>query len=644
MMEIEGMAKAGNGDQSAKPSELRRFKGWSFAELHSSALAWIILALSAVITVAAWHISSDSVEREAASRFAFETNDIRIAIEKRMLEQEVALWGGVGLFNASQEVSRDEWREYVKSLRLEQNLPGLQGYGYAEYVRHADRAAHVENVRKDGFPDFDIQPAGVREAYASIIYLEPFQDRNLRAFGYDMLSEPTRRAGLERARDSGEAAVSGMVTLVQETASDIQRGFLMYLPVYKSGMPDTTVEERRAALQGFVYSPFRINDLMEGILGEGIKYIDFRIYDAGVRSTANLLYDSRGTRASDAQDDVPLFTAATSISTGGRPWLIEFSSGSQFISPSEANEPLLIAAGGILIDILLFVTIASLSSQRKRAIGLATSMTDQLRKAKEKAEAAADAEIALRTAAQEANAKLQVANDGLLKFTSIVAHDLRSPLKRIESFIDILHEDHADTLNEDCRDILARTQRGSSRMRLMLDSLHNYAKYSDVSIAGKTTSIETVVSTAVETLGADIANAKITVDADEQLLVNGDTMLLSHVMQNLVGNSIKFRGDALPTIHIAICRLPDGMVEISVRDDGIGIEAKHAEKIFGMFTRLHNEDEYEGTGIGLAVCRKIVNDHGGDIAVDTSYGGGTRMVFTLRCAEDDWHRMNADAA
>ncbi len=624
--------EASVGHIEPRTSEKLKESRWSFANMHGSALAWVILGLSALITIAAWHISNESVEQVSKSRFTFKTQDIRTAIGKRMQEQEAALWGGVGLFNSSENVTREEWAEYAAALQLEKYLPGLQGYGYAESVRPANRDRHVNRIRSEGFPDFDIRPEGKREIYSSIIYLEPFRDRNLRAFGYDMFSEPTRREAMERARDTGEAAVSGMVTLVQETESDIQRGFLMYLPVYKKGLPINTVEERRAALRGFVYSPFRIKDLTRGILGKGDTEIDFRIYDGAIKSPERLMYDSAKADASFIVTDESLFSTTASLRNGGHPWTLEFNTRPGFVSTADKQQPMYIAIGGILIDILLFLTISSLSHQRRRALAIAERMTGELRMAKDTAEEAARNEVILRTSTQEANAKLKVANEGLLKFTSIVAHDLRSPLKRIESFVGILRDDYQSSFDNEGKDILMRIERGSSRMRLMLDSLHNYAKYSDVSIKGKNATVKNIVENAIETLGEEIADARIQIVIDEECKVRGDPILLEHVVQNLIGNSIKFRGKARSEISIATRTMENDMIEMSVSDNGIGIEPKHADKVFGMFSRLHNEDEFEGTGIGLAVCKNIVIDHGGDIWVDTSCTKGTRIVMTLQLA------------
>ena len=609
--------------------------------MHSFGLAWIVLALSAIVTVVAWYISNEHLISALNSRFAFKTEDVHTAIEKRMQEQEAALWGGVGLFDANGAVTRRQWRTYVRSLRLEKYLPGLQGYGYAELVPLQDRQAHVDRIRADGFPDFDIRPPGDRQVYISIIYLEPFRDRNLRAFGYDMQSEPTRSEAMKRARDTGDVAVSGMVTLVQETESDVQIGFLMYLPVYRKGMPVSDVAERRAALQGFVYSPFRIKDLMQGILGKADTEIEFRIHDGKVGD--RLLYDSADNYAADFEIAEDQISHTSILHIGGRPWTLEFRSGAGFVSRGERNQPLIVAAGGILIDVLLFLVIASLTNQRRRALSVASQMTSELRVAKERAEQARVRESALRTISEESNSQLKTANEGLLTFNRIVAHDLSAPLKRIETFIDILREDHEAVLGAEGKDILVRIDRGSTRMREILNSLHAYAKYSDVSVAGKTACLELVAEDALENLADELTDATVNVDVDDICWVCGDQDLLVHVLQNLISNSVKFCSAGRPEIRVSTTAISNDEVELSVTDNGIGISPEHADQVFDMFVRLHGEDEFEGTGTGLTVCKKIITDHGGTIRIDPDWTEGTRVVVRLKRAtgasgsEDETH-------
>lgn len=177
--------------------------------------------------------------------FAFACDQVVLEIKERLNAYALILRGGAALFAASKEVERDAWRAYVETLRAEGSVPGVQGIGFAQVIAENELASRIARIRGEGFSAYTVNPAGVRALYTAIIYLEPFRDRNLRAFGFDMVSEPVRRAAMEQARDSGEAALSGKVKLVQETGIDVQAGTLMYVPVYRNGMPRDTPTPRK---------------------------------------------------------------------------------------------------------------------------------------------------------------------------------------------------------------------------------------------------------------------------------------------------------------------------------------------------------------------------------------------------------------
>lgn len=234
-----------------------------------------------------------------------------------------------------------------------------------------------------------------------------------------------------------------------------------------------------------------------------------------------------------------------------------------------------------------------------------------------------------------ANKKLREANDNLQRFTSIVAHDLRAPLLRVESFVGFLVDDHSSRLNEDGQDLVVRLNAGVARMRKMLTSLLEYSKAGHKAVRGQTATLAGVVESALMDLDLDPEIVEVQVDLGDVDEVAGDAQLLSHVFHNLVGNAVKFRrADTGVVINIQARRLSHNVVEISILDNGIGIEPRFADKVFDMLYRLHSEDEYEGTGIGLSVCRKIVEDHGGQIWIDQATTGGTRVVVTLPARDE----------
>ena len=254
-------------------------------------LGGITLAFSLLVTVFASFLVKQGIEQAAVRQFVFACGQVTLKIQERLEANSLILRGGGALFAASKEVERKEWQAYVENLHSVQSVPGMQGLGFAQVIPADQLAAHVARIRSEGFPDYTVKPPGERAVYTSIIYLEPFRDRNLRAFGYDMYTEPVRRAAMEQARDTGEAALSGKVELVQETGVDVQAGVLMYVPVYRNGAPIDTIEQRQSALVGWVYSPFRMNDLISGILADWTnhegKTVDLAIYDGPEATPAN---------------------------------------------------------------------------------------------------------------------------------------------------------------------------------------------------------------------------------------------------------------------------------------------------------------------------------------------------------------------
>lgn len=220
-----------------------------------------------------------NIEAAAHLEFDFICNEVQINIANRLAAGAQLLRSGVGLFGSSENVTGAEWGSFAAGIQSDQHLPGIQGFGFSLLIPPEQLEQHIQEIRGEGFPEYTVRPEGERDIYSSIIYLEPFSERNLRAFGYDMFSEPVRRAAMEQARDENSAVLSGKVILVQETDKDVQAGTLMYLPVYRRGMPIATIEERRAAIVGWVYSPYRMTDMINGTLqGWDAQLSDRQIY------------------------------------------------------------------------------------------------------------------------------------------------------------------------------------------------------------------------------------------------------------------------------------------------------------------------------------------------------------------------------
>jgi diguanylate cyclase (GGDEF)-like protein/PAS domain S-box-containing protein len=334
--------------------------------LYRQTTAWGMLLFALLLTTLAWWMADRAVTAKAQERFGFEAMNLAEAIQSRLQAYETILRGGVGFFEASNEVTREEWHRYVDSLRLARLFPGIQGLGFTLMMPAAGVEAHLAQVRAEGFPNYEIRPPGPRDPTSAILYLEPFDWRNQRAFGYDMFSEPVRRAAMTRAMETGEPALSGRVTLVQETDQAVQPGFLMYVPLYRPGLATTSPDERRAAIQGFVYAPFRAYDLMQGLgLGRGDQErLAFALYDGEPEPDALLFASAAVIAATVPAGQGPPLPTLIPLPLPHRLWHLFVSAPTGYLSLQERILPRLVAGVGLVIALALFFVIASLARQR----------------------------------------------------------------------------------------------------------------------------------------------------------------------------------------------------------------------------------------------------------------------------------------
>jgi PAS domain S-box-containing protein len=365
-------------DHSARPDPTR-----SPAAVPLLMAALVFLAALIVTFLVADNVESNA-ESELESTFNYRVRDLSVVLVRRMDVYEQVLQGARGFLRGSVDISQRDFADYYGVLRLNERFPGIEALGIAAIIPAARLTAHVAAMRAAGFPDYEIKPPGPRELYTSITHIQPFEGRNLRAFGYDMFSEPVRRAAMEAARDSGAAAATGRVTLVQEGAQNVQPGFLMYVPVYHPDLPRLTVEERRAAIAGWVYAPFRMNDLMRGLGGEHAGDLEVAIYDGKQADESSLLYRSPGARPPGTR---AMFTHTGLIATAGRTWTLSIRSAPQFDATLDKRPTAAIAVTGVGLGLLLSVVVWLLATERRRALQLAGGMTLELRESRDRIDA-----------------------------------------------------------------------------------------------------------------------------------------------------------------------------------------------------------------------------------------------------------------
>jgi PAS domain S-box-containing protein len=229
--------------------------------------------------------------------------------------------------------------------------------------------------------------------------------------------------------------------------------------------------------------------------------------------------------------------------------------------------------------------------------------------------------------------ELNRSNEELGQFAYVASHDLQEPLRMVASYTQLLSKRYKGRLDADADEFIAFAVDGANRMQRLIQDLLTYSR---VGTKGKvlldTSSEEALQAALMNLRGAiDESGAQVTHDALPGVMA--DEMQLTQLFQNLVGNAIKYHRAGVPTVHVSAARSGEEKWLFSVKDNGLGIDPRHFERIFGMFQRLHGRDEFAGTGIGLAICKKIVERHGGAIWVESEPGNGSTFRFDLASNE-----------
>jgi PAS domain S-box-containing protein len=236
--------------------------------------------------------------------------------------------------------------------------------------------------------------------------------------------------------------------------------------------------------------------------------------------------------------------------------------------------------------------------------------------------------VEARRALEEAVAELKRSNADLQQFAYVASHDLQEPLRMVASYTQLLAKRYKGKLDSDADEFIGYAVDGATRMQRLIQDLLVYSRVNTQGQAFEPTSVEAVLDAALGNLRAAVEESRAVVTHDPLSTVMADERQLLQLFQNLLSNALKFRGEQPPRVHVSAERRGSEWL-FSVRDNGIGIDPQYAERIFVVFQRLHNMAEYPGTGIGLAICKKIVERHGGRIWMESQLGKGATFYFTL---------------
>lgn len=533
---------------------------------------------------------------------------------------------------ASDDVSQNDFRTF--GLRLLAKIPGLRTLAWCVRVPAADRAHFERELADLGIsrptilertPDGGTGPAAARECYFPTRYAEPlFADLVQR--GFDAASDPHRREAMERALLVDAAFATRPQAIVVDGRHEIV--VWIALPICEPealGTPALSLQ----STHGFVLLALEPSRL----LVRAAKLLDSERYEVSVVDVTDPLqplsilpHQGLGVEArATGRLASPTFSWSSEVHVAGRVWLVRVTPEIDELVDRRSWQTWAV----LVIGLLFTATIGGfllIHSGHAAGVGrLVASRTADLLVASEEARLKADQLLRL-------NQKLSISNRELELFAYVASHDLKEPLRMVACFTGLLAQELEGKLGPDEKQHMDFAIDGAKRSQQLVDDLLTYARLGRTDATMESVDLDQVVSEVLSDLEPALRAAGAVVSADSLPRVYANRTQVRQLVQNLVANSLKFRGDRAARIEIRGA-LQGNLVHVSIRDDGIGIAPEYHERIFGLFQRLHSREEYAGTGIGLAVCKKIVDQHGGKLWVESRLGSGATFHFTLASAE-----------
>lgn len=592
-------------------------------------LPYLVLATLILSTVGITYLYYQSARTKDFIRFNNEVNRVQTALETKISLYIALLRSGRGYIESRDDLTREGFANFVKSLELGKNYIGVQGIGYSVVVPSAEREALTTRLKAEGYPNFKIFPDTERDSYQAIIYLEPNDRRNRAAIGYDMSTEETRRAAIERARDTGEASATGKVTLLQEIDEEKQTGFLIYLPVYEGGTTPETIEERRETIQGYVYSPFRAGNFLTEIQQiTNTGGIGVTIYDAEAtpeRMMAQTVSPTSDFFAPQIGED---FTARNEMNVAGRKWIIEYNSLPSFAEQSSVNWAPLIFLSGTAFSFLLFGMTYWESSARAKLQSVAADLFESEKQKRR-----------LLVKEQEARKIAEKANQAKDDFISVVSHELRTPLNAIAGWARILKTGDLPEIKK----ILAleKIEKNLRQQTALVDDLLTYSQMvsEKTDLEKKEIGFADLFEEVCEEIKPKAEKKGIKLLKNNHLngsKILGDEEKLKVMINNLLSNAVKFTPEG-GTIEAELEEKANE-VRLIIKDTGIGISSKFMPHLFERFQQADSSitRKHGGLGLGLAISKHIVSLHNGTIeARSEGEGKGAVFVVKIPCKNND---------
>jgi len=496
------------------------------------------------------------------------------------------------LYTTSDRVSVRQFGVFASHIL--EHFPSIQSLYWSPKVLDADRI-DFEKKRQDDNGDYIMITemsadngriaAETRDEYYPVYFAETTEEGR-ESYGYDIASTPAGKEAVQRSLQKRTAVMSRALQCADHQGDHV----LLVSPIFQS---DASGKEQHA---GFISTVLSVSHLFEDLLGEDmIKMMGVKI-EIGEGDTRTLLYES------GLGGDV-LLTEKREIQMRDDLWTIHFTAKNGYLDEGKLWPTWLTMIGVLLFLSLLQFLLLIVTGQTSAIERVVTDRTKELKRS---------------------NAELE-------RFAYIASHDLKSPLRHVSICAEFMMEEHGDVSKEESEEYLRIMKTSVKRMMMMVDSLLEYSRIGNEDISlDETVDFNEVVEEIKTDLSAHIKETGAMITNDYLPTTSGNKNLLSRLLLNLMQNGIKYCDkDTVPKIHVSAVEDDQGYI-FAVEDNGIGIPKRFAKKIFVVFQRLHREEEYSGTGIGLPTCKRIIEYHGGRIWLNEKpRRKGSRFCFYL---------------
>lgn len=530
---------------------------------------------------------------------------IESALVNRLNIYEEAARAATGLF-VLDDVTKSDWNNFVETSGVLERYPGVHGFGYAEVVSGSELAAFEASGREQINPRFNVYPEAQKDDYVVAKFIEPMDERKSRAVGYDISSEEERKNTFEKARDTGITQMTNAVQLVRENSAEEQQpGFLMFIPQYQAGAPIDTEQQRRDAIDGYVYVMFRsadfINSLSELAIEPDAQDLGFRITS---QPNNTIYYETDNFETVRQNSSSSQVTEQRNIN--GATISFDMTYQAELLVPdSVRNRPTIILFFGTLVAALIAIVTFLLLRGKANQLALETERS------------------------------VNDAKDSLL---SIASHQLRTPATGVKQYIGMVLQGFTGDITPQQEAMLQKAYDSNERQLKTINDILYLARIESgrIVLSKSKIYVRDMLHSLLDDLKGDFEENEHTLVLHipkKKKSVYADEHMIRMAIENLVTNAIKYTPNG-GKIEITMRHTKYG-VKLHVKDNGVGIAEEDREKLFKQFSRVKNElsKSVSGTGVGLYLTKYLVELHHGTVHVKSEEGEGSTFSIYLPSKE-----------